>query len=102
MIQEFEKVLYHIRNLVETMFSVIKRKYGEEIKARKYWNQLKEIKIKLLVHNLDRYVKVRYIVQMSISTEPRYGRIYLRSIFFHVDLSELRIITLLSGYEVFW
>ena len=70
MIQEFEKVLYHIRNLAETMFSVIKRKYGEEIKARGYWNQVKEIKIKLLIHNLDRYVKVRYIVQMSISTEP--------------------------------
>ncbi len=71
MIQEFEKVLYHIRNLAETMFSVIKRKYGEEIKARGYWNQVKEVKIKLLIHNLDRYVKVRYIAQMSISTEPK-------------------------------
>jgi len=46
--------LYHNRNLVETMFSVLKRKYGEEIRAKKYWNQLKEIKFKLLVHNLDR------------------------------------------------
>ncbi len=54
------------------MFSVIKRKYGEEIKARKYWNQVKEVKIKLLIHNLDRYVKVKYIAQMSISTEPKY------------------------------
>ena len=71
MIQEFEKVLYHIRNLAETMFSVIKRKYGEEIKARGYWNQVKEVKIKLLIHNLDRSVKVRYIAQMSISTEPK-------------------------------
>jgi len=70
MIQEFEKLLYNIRNLVETMFSVIKRKYGEEIKARKYWNQIKEVKIKLLIHNLDRYIKVTYIAQMSISTEP--------------------------------
>lgn len=70
MIQEFEKVLYHIRNLAETMFSVIKRKYGEEIKARGYRNQVKEVKIKLLIHNLDRSVKVRYIAQMSISTEP--------------------------------
>jgi len=72
MIQEFEKVLYHIRNLAETMFSVIKRKYGEEIKARGYWNQVKEVKIKLLIHNLDRYVKVRYIAQVSISTEPSF------------------------------
>ena len=47
----FNEELYHRRNLVETAFSVIKRKYGEEIKSRKYWNQLKEIKIKLIVHN---------------------------------------------------
>ncbi|WP_321417767.1 IS5 family transposase [uncultured Methanomethylovorans sp.] len=70
MIDEFEEILYHCRNLVETMFSVLKRKYGEEVKAKKYWNQAKEVKLKLLVHNLDRYVKVTYIVQMSISTKP--------------------------------
>ncbi|MBN1133792.1 MAG: IS5/IS1182 family transposase, partial [Methanosarcinaceae archaeon] len=58
------------RNLVETMFSVLKRKYSEEIRAKKYWNQAKEIKFKLLVHNLDRYVKVIFIVQMRISTKP--------------------------------
>ncbi len=68
MIQKFDRVLYHVRNLTETMFSVIKKKYSEEIKAREYWNQVKEVKIKLLIHNLDRYVKVRYIVQ-SISTK---------------------------------
>ena len=69
MIQEFEKVLYHIRNLAETMFSVLKRKYGEEIKAKNYWNQVNEVKIKLLIHNLDRPVKVICIAQMRISTE---------------------------------
>ncbi|NPE32045.1 IS5 family transposase, partial [Methanococcoides sp. SA1] len=70
MIWEFDEELYHNRNLVETMFSVLKRKYGEEIRAKKYWNQLKEIKFKLLVHNLDRYVQVIFIIQMRISTEP--------------------------------
>ncbi|TGC06296.1 transposase, partial [Methanolobus halotolerans] len=29
MIKEFDEELYHNRNLVETMFSVLKRKYGE-------------------------------------------------------------------------
>jgi hypothetical protein len=67
---EFDKDLYHNRNLVETMFSVLKRKYGEEIRAKKYWNQLKEVKFKLLVHNLDRYVRVILIVKIRISTEP--------------------------------
>jgi hypothetical protein len=73
MLWEFDEELYHNRNLVETMFSVLKRKYGEEIRAKKYWNQVKEVKFKLLVHNLDRYVKVIFIVQMRISTEPYFG-----------------------------
>jgi hypothetical protein len=68
--REFNRKLYHNRNLVETMFSVLKRKYSEEIRAKEYWNQLKEVKFKLLVHNLDRYVKVILVVKMRISTEP--------------------------------
>ncbi len=72
MVKEFNEELYHNRSLVETMFSVLKRKYGEEIKARKYWNQVKEVKIKLIVHNLGRCAKVVYVIQMRISTEPLY------------------------------
>ncbi len=74
MVWEFDEDLYHNRNLVETMFSVLKRKYSEEIKAKKYWNQVKEVKFKLLVHNLDRYVKVIFVIQMRISTEPKNQR----------------------------
>ena len=70
MVREFDKALYHNRNLVETMFSVLKRRYGEEIRSKKYWNQAKEIKFKILVHNLDRYAKVIFIVLVRISTEP--------------------------------
>ena len=71
MIFEFDEELYHKINLVETAFSVIKRKYGEEIKSRKYCNQLKEIKIKLIVHNLGMYAKVVCSIQLRISTEPK-------------------------------
>jgi hypothetical protein len=70
MVQEFDRNLYHKRNLVETMFSVLKRKYGEEIKARKYWNQIVEIKLKIIIQNLDRYIKVIYSIQLRISTKP--------------------------------
>jgi len=38
---------YHPRNLVETVFSVLKRKFGESLKARNYRNQIKELKIKI-------------------------------------------------------
>jgi len=70
MVKEFNEELYHNRSLVETMFLVLKRKYGEELKARKYRNQVKEIKIKLIVNNLGRYAKVVYVIQMRNSTEP--------------------------------
>ncbi|MDI3540029.1 MAG: hypothetical protein PWQ52_1152, partial [Methanolobus sp.] len=39
-------------------------------RAKVYWNQLKEVKFKLLVHNLDRYVKIIFVVKIRISTEP--------------------------------
>ncbi len=72
MVQEFDRKLYHKRNLVETMFSVLKRKYGEQTKAKKYWNQVTEVKIKVIVHNIDKYVKMLLFVQIRISTEPYY------------------------------
>ncbi|MCS3924834.1 transposase, partial [Methanosalsum natronophilum] len=62
--------LYHSRNLVETMFSVLKRKYGEEIKSRKYRNQVKEVKCKILIHNIERYNSFTIIIYIRISTEP--------------------------------
>lgn len=51
-IDEFEELLHHCRHLVKTMFSALKRRYGEELKAKKYWNQAKEVKLKLLVITL--------------------------------------------------
>ena len=36
------------------MFSVLKRKFGEPLKARKYYLQIKEIKIKVFLYNLSR------------------------------------------------
>ncbi|OPY36402.1 MAG: Transposase DDE domain protein [Methanoregula sp. PtaU1.Bin051] len=50
----FDPELYHQRNKVETVFSVMKRKFGESLKARKYRLQVKEIKIKVILYNLSR------------------------------------------------
>ncbi|MDO9036298.1 MAG: hypothetical protein Q7U51_14000 [Methanoregula sp.] len=38
------------------MFSVLKRKFGESLKARKYRLQVKEIKIKVILYNLSRMI----------------------------------------------
>jgi len=55
---EFAEDIYHYRKLVETMFSVLKRRYGEELKATKYRNQVKVVKFKLLSYNRDRTTSI--------------------------------------------
>ena len=54
--QSFDDEKYHQRNKVETVFSVMKRKFGESLKARKYRLQVKEIKIKVILYNLSRII----------------------------------------------
>jgi len=68
---EFDEEIYHQRNLVETVFSVLKRRFGENLKARKYWYQVKKIKIKLILYNL-RIVMKNYSLLFLLrnSTEP--------------------------------
>jgi len=42
--------VYHQRNLVESAFSVQKRKYEEYLKPRMFRLQIKEIKIKVIFY----------------------------------------------------
>ena len=54
--QSFDEEKYHQRNKVETVFSVLKRKFGEALKARIYRLQVKEIKIKMILYNISRMI----------------------------------------------
>jgi hypothetical protein len=54
--QSFDEEKYHQRNKVETVFSVLKQRFGESLKARKYRLQIKEIKIKVILYNLSRMI----------------------------------------------
>ena len=47
---------YHQRSKVETVFSVIKRKFGDELYARSLTMRKKEAKLKHLVYNLYRKI----------------------------------------------
>jgi len=47
---------YHQRSKVETVFSVIKRKFGDELYARNINMRKKEVKLKHLVYNLYRRI----------------------------------------------
>ncbi|ADN36158.1 transposase IS4 family protein [Methanolacinia petrolearia DSM 11571] len=69
--RDFDKTLYNKRNPVETVFSVLKRKLGEAFKARKYWFQVKEVKIKLIVYNIQLAVNTIFISILKISTRPK-------------------------------
>jgi len=67
----FDKIKYNQRNLAETTFSVVKRKFGETLRARKFRNQVKEIKLKLIVYNIDKKVVEIICIKLRISTEPK-------------------------------
>ena len=53
MFRDFDKEKYGQRNMVETVFSMIKRRYGDTVRSRKYYNQTKEIKIRMILHNMN-------------------------------------------------
>lgn len=55
---KFNEKIYHQRSKVETVFSVIKRKYGSIVKGRSFASQEKEIILMLVTYNLDREIKL--------------------------------------------
>lgn len=53
----FNDVVYPRRQLVENKFSVLKRKFDGDLKARKFLIQMKEIANKMIVCNLHRHLQ---------------------------------------------
>lgn len=51
---KFDEKKYHQRSKVETIFSVIKRKYGSVIRSRSFATQKVEVISKLIAYNIDR------------------------------------------------
>lgn len=56
----FNEKSYHQRSKVETVFSVIKRKYGSVLRNRSFATQKAELISKLIAYNLDR--KLNYLL----------------------------------------
>ncbi len=59
--RSFDQTRYHQRNKVETVFSILKRKFGEALKARKFQAQIKELKIKLILYNISKIILAIFI-----------------------------------------
>ncbi|MFI5383753.1 MAG: IS5/IS1182 family transposase, partial [Methanosarcina thermophila] len=47
------------------------RKFGETLRARKVRNQVKEVKVKLIVYNINKKVIQLLWIKLRISTEPK-------------------------------
>jgi hypothetical protein len=57
MTPSFVAKTYGCRNMAETVFSILKRLFGETIYARSYRQQAKEIKLKCIIFSIDRFLK---------------------------------------------
>ena len=52
---------YFQRTHTETVNSIIKRKYGDKLRSRKWFTQFRETKLKVIVHNIERFLFVFFI-----------------------------------------
>ena len=57
-LKTFNEEIYHQRSKIETIFSVIKRKYDSKIKAKQTKTQIQESMQKTLTYNIDRLAKL--------------------------------------------
>jgi len=91
--QSFDLGVYHQRNKVETAVSALKRKYGESLKARKFRLQGKEIKMKVILHNLSRMMLCSlFLLLLKNSTEPEIDN--FKSILLVISKHAIRISSL--------
>ena len=72
--KRFSELIYHKRCLVETVFSVMKRKFGGSVYARSDEMRIKEVCWINFVYNLHRQVVISISCLWMFSTEPIFER----------------------------
>ncbi|MEN6516766.1 MAG: IS5 family transposase [Methanospirillum sp.] len=68
---QFDPDRYHQRSAVETTFSIMKRKWGGDLTARKRWYQRKQMKLKLAVYALERLGILSFLRRMRAFLQSR-------------------------------
>ena len=58
--------VYHLRSIVESVFSSIKRRWGSFLRSRRKWMQKKELSLKVLSYNVKQVLLVRYAKERKI------------------------------------
>lgn len=66
----FDESVYHQRSKVETVFSVIKRKYDSIVRGKSFESQKKEIICRLVAYNVDRKIKLLSLLIVGFQQSP--------------------------------
>ncbi|MCX6750511.1 MAG: IS5 family transposase [Candidatus Pacearchaeota archaeon] len=59
---KFNEKIYHQRSKVETVFSVIKRKYGSSVLSRSFETQKRELLFRMIAYNIDRKIILSLVI----------------------------------------
>jgi len=57
MASSFDFKIYRCRNMADTLFSILKRLFGETLYSRSHRKQVKEIKLKCIIFSIDCFLK---------------------------------------------
>ena len=57
---------YHLRSIVESVFSSIKKRWGSFLRSLKKWMQKKELSLKVLSYNIKQVLMVQYAKECTI------------------------------------
>ena len=57
---------YHLRSIVESVFSSIKKRWGSFLRSLKRWMQKKELSLKVLSYNIKQVLMVQYAKECKI------------------------------------
>jgi transposase len=57
---------YHLRSIVESVFSSIKKRWGSFLQSRRKWMQKKELSLKVLSYNIKQVLLVQYARECKI------------------------------------
>jgi len=77
--------IYHQRSKVETVFSVIKRKYGSQILSKSFETQKRELLIRLIAYNIDRKLIIS-LVTIGIPKAIKQNLYKANSLFSFINL----------------
>ncbi len=63
--------VYHLRSIVEGVFSSLKKSWGSALRSRKYWNQRKELALKVLAYDVRQILYNQRAKELGVDLRSR-------------------------------